>query len=227
MLGARRYVRLAGALPEFLRLYAMCDTDVLQSAPYRRLLDHPTEWSIKMRLAFRGFKRLCCRRIASFGGGAAGVLCAIPVDDRVDLRPAELHRALLGLLSHRPFVAVHAIERDRAVADVPFRIGGDAPDFPDHGAILIEGYDEAMVAEGIADTVTALGAVHVDAGATLTTYRLAYAPRRRIAAARGDDRSLSARRRAASDRSSLTPASARRCSACAPPRRSVRSAARC
>lgn len=175
MLGARRYKRVAGPLPEYLTLYSMLDTDVLRSEPYQKLLDGPTEWSRSMRPAFRGFTRLCCRRVASYGGGAGGVLCATLVDDTVDLRSTELHRALRGLPARDPFVAVHVIERDTSIPDIPFRIGGDSPDFPDHGAILVEGFDEAILRDGIPDILAALDVSNIGVATTLTTYRLAYA----------------------------------------------------
>src|SRR6185312_4574290 len=57
MLSARRYERIEGALPQFFTLYGLESLDALTSQAYRRLLDNPTEWSRRMRPAFRGFMR--------------------------------------------------------------------------------------------------------------------------------------------------------------------------
>jgi len=174
ILGARRYVRIEGPLPEFLTLYSLRDTGVLQSSAYLRLLDNPTAWSRSMREAFRGFMRVCCRRTWSAGGGAGGILGALTLPDGVqpdDLRPAlELLVAELGL------VAAHLLLRDAEVPDVPFAIGGEAPDFPRGGAILLETWDEAALRQALPSIRTALERLGLgEAAGTFTCYRLAYA----------------------------------------------------
>ncbi|MBN9530317.1 MAG: hypothetical protein J0H82_29165 [Alphaproteobacteria bacterium] len=156
MIGARRYLRTAGPLPRYLTLYDIEDISVLASAPYQRLLAEPTPWTLSMRPSFRGFMRLCCRREFSAGGGMGGVLGAIMLAEP----PAEPRSTLTALLAKPGVTTVHLLLRDPTVADVPFTIGGDAPDFPRGGAILLEGFDEAGLAS---------------AAESLTIYRLAYA----------------------------------------------------
>lgn len=176
IISARRYRRVDGPLPEYLTLYDLRDTGVLESAPYRRLLDNPTDWSASMRPHFRGFMRLCGRLIASHGGGLGGAVAALVVDDAVDLEDRQLHAALARLLTRPPFIAVHVIQRDAGVPDVPFRIGGEAPDFPRDGAILIESYGADALLEAMAGLLAALSDAGVPAPEkTLTVYRLAHA----------------------------------------------------
>jgi hypothetical protein len=61
ILWGRRY---ADAQPEgrprYLTLYGLRDTGVLDSAPYRRLLSHPTPASARMRPALRNLTRWVC-----------------------------------------------------------------------------------------------------------------------------------------------------------------------
>lgn len=176
MIGARRYVRRQGPLPEYLTLYAMRDTGVMESAPYRRLLENPTPWSRRMRPHFHGFMRICCRRLASFGAGTGSVLAAVVVDESVDLVSPALHAALRGLLSHEAFLAAHVAKRDAGVPDVPFSIGGEPLDFPGAGAIFVESYAESALARGRPALLSALVAAGFNAPErTLTTYALANA----------------------------------------------------
>ena len=176
MIGARRYVKTSGPLPDYLTLYAMNDTDVLKSDAYQSLLENPTVWSRSMRPSFRGFIRLCCRRLLSIGGGLGGSLAAIVVDDATDLRSPALRQELEKLLEEAGILAAHVLERDRDVSDVPFQIGGDSPDFPRAGAIFLEGYDEKelhRLLPTIRSDLVSLGASKADK--TLTTYTFAYA----------------------------------------------------
>src|SRR5947208_4152320 len=61
MLGARRYVNRARNRHRYFTLYELADLDVLDSAEYRDLLEHPTPWSASMRLDFANFLRVPCR----------------------------------------------------------------------------------------------------------------------------------------------------------------------
>ena len=175
MTGARRYVRSSGPLPEYLTLYMMDDTGVLRSEPYRKLLDNPTEWSRSMRPSFRGFLRLCSLRLMSLGGGLGGCLAAIIVDDAFDLHAPAVRAELDTLLQTDAIVAAHVLERDRDVPDVPFQIGGERPDFPNAGAILLEGYDLADLTASLPCISASLARLGLATDKTLTLYTLAYA----------------------------------------------------
>jgi hypothetical protein len=174
ILGARRYVRTEGPLPEFLTLYSLRDTGVLRSAAYQQLLDSPTAWSRSMRGSFRGFMRVCCLRAWSVGGGAGGVLGALTLPDGV--QPDDLRPALESLVAGLGLVAAHLLLRDADVPDVPFAIGGDAPDFPRGGAILLETWDEAALRQALPSVRERLERRGLgEAVGTFTCYRLAYA----------------------------------------------------
>ncbi|MFX7078954.1 hypothetical protein ABTI16_19965, partial [Acinetobacter baumannii] len=89
-------------------LYDLEDMAVLASAPYRRLLTEPTPWTLGMRPSFRGFMRLCCRRVFSAGGGMGGVLGAIMLAEPI----ADLQAALAAMLARPGVTAVHLLLRD-------------------------------------------------------------------------------------------------------------------
>jgi hypothetical protein len=175
MIGARRYARIDGPLADHLTLYSMHDLKVLASPPYRRLLENPTQWSRSMRPSFRGFMRLCCRRVMTRGGGVGGVLAALVLDDEAPVDGAGFRDALAGLLREPALTAVHLARRDPSVADVPFAIGGGAPDVPRGGAVLVEACDRAMLAESLPVISEAVAGFAPGAEATLTTYSLACA----------------------------------------------------
>src|SRR5690606_3629211 len=160
-----------------LTLYALESVDVLQSEPYHRLLDNPTPWSRSMRPSFRGFARLACERRWTSGGGVGGWLAALPLDEAAAVAWQALATALDTLPPENGLVAAHVLLRDPAIADVPFAIGGEAPEFPRAGAVLVEFFDDPAAAGRMA----ALAACLAGAGAGeatlrhLTAYRLAYA----------------------------------------------------
>ena len=168
MLGARRYLRAEGPLPLYLTLYALENTGVLASPPYLHLLDNPTPWSRSMRPSFRGFARLCCHRRWSHGGGAGGWLAAIPLDEAAAQGWQALARAITDLPDDVAPVAAHILLRDETVAGVPFTIGGETPDFPRAGAVLLEFFDDPLARNR-------LSALAGDTAKMLTVYRLAYA----------------------------------------------------
>ena len=176
MIGARRYVKSSGPLPDYLTLYAMNDTTVLKSEAYRFLLENPTDWSRAMRPSFRGFMRLCCLRLLTIGGGLGGSLAALVVDDAVDLRSPALQQELEKLLKNEGLLAAHILERDRDVPDLPFQIGGESPAFPSAGAIFLESHDENELHRLLPAIRSGLARVGVsETEKTLTTYALAYA----------------------------------------------------
>lgn len=174
MIGARRYLRVAGLLPEYLTVYDMDDTNVLTSQPYLRLLDNPTPWSQSMRPSFRGFMRLCCRREISEGGGLGAVLAAAALEEGAAASLSSSRSGLARLTSEPGVVAVHLLLRDATVPDVPFVIGGEAPGFPRGGALLVEGYDDEALAHCLPAVEQVLSPLSSSAS-NLTRYKLAYA----------------------------------------------------
>ncbi|MGV6871841.1 hypothetical protein ACUSIJ_04000 [Pseudochelatococcus sp. B33] len=172
MRSARRYRKVIGPLADYLTLYDAAELKVFETDTYRRLLEHPTPWSRSMRPSFRGFFRLCCRRIVSHGGGlgtavAAGVLGEIDFSDR------GTGQELKQLLHEHCLTAVHLLQRDRNVAEAPFSIDREVSNLPDAGALLLESFDEDCLRETLGVVSDSL----LDMGfgtflSTATLYRL-------------------------------------------------------
>jgi hypothetical protein len=176
MIGARRYVRSHGPLPEYFTLYALDDTKVLTSEPYRALLENPTAWSRAMRPSLRDFIRIACRRLLSLGGGVGGSLATLVTDASANLRSPALQAELEALLKTAGVVAAHVLERDNDIPDVPFNVGGERPHFPTDGVIVVEGYGESELMAALPAIRSSLSRLALGAAAEpLTVYRLAYA----------------------------------------------------
>lgn len=172
ILGARRYTRLYGSLPEFLTLYALENTGVLTSAPYQRLLNNPTEWSRSMRSSLRDFMRVCCRRIHSTGGGLGSMLVAATLGDDADIQTEAMTAWVERAVAHDAISAAHLLQRDPTVPDVPFSVGSPAPEVPQAGVILLEGYGPELFPAAAGHLASLkFGAVKD----TMTAYQLAYA----------------------------------------------------
>jgi len=173
ILGARRYVRAHGPLPEYLTLYSLETIDVLRSDPYRALLDNPTAWSRAMRPSLRDFLRIPCTRLMSAGGGLGSVVAACVLTER-ELAGLSAKLELQALAKKQGIVAVHMLVRDNSIPDVPFQVGG--ANFANAGVVLVEGYDEPELKNSLPDISDVLRASGIpDGEKTLTTYRLAYA----------------------------------------------------
>ncbi|MGE7468522.1 hypothetical protein ACQKLX_03710 [Bosea sp. NPDC003192] len=147
MLRARRYHRGEGPLPEFLTLYELENTGVLDSEPYRALLQNPTPWSRSMRPSFRGFFRVGHLIELSRGGGVGGALMATVFADAA--APAGRWEAVVELvLQKTAATAVHVLAKDPAVAPVPFSVpSGDGISHADGGALMVECYDRERLPE--------------------------------------------------------------------------------
>jgi hypothetical protein len=145
MRSARRYVRTSGELPEYLTLYEVDNLSVLESHPYLKLLNNPTEWSSSMRPSFRGFLRKCCNRIVSFGGGMGTTLVAIPLGAGFAGSAKECSSLIEQVVKDvGSFVAVHLIVESGDISPVPFAIGGDSVPVSLSGAVLLESYDAKL-----------------------------------------------------------------------------------
>ena len=172
---ARRYHRGNGPLPEFLTLYELASNAVLNSAPYRALLENPTPWSQSMRPSFRGFFRVGHLAVSSQGGGVGSALMATTFDE-VSV-PEGFWEELAGrVLRETAATAIHVLKKDPSVAPVPFTVpsAGEAA-YADGGAIMIECYDRSRlddIARMLDPALDAQGLV--PARAAWTGYDLAY-----------------------------------------------------
>jgi hypothetical protein len=154
MLRARRYHRGKGPLPEFLTLYELETTGVLDSEPYRTLLRNPTPWSSSMRPSFRGFFRVGHLVRLSRGGGVGGALMGTVFADAA--APAGDWEAVAEfMLQKTAATAVHVLAKDPTVAPVPFSVPSDgAATYADGAALMVECYAGERLAEmaGVLDT---------------------------------------------------------------------------
>ncbi len=145
MIRAFRYVDGAGLLPACLTLYDLQTIDVLTSAPYRALLDSPTEWSRSMRPSFRGFLRLACRPVARLGGGVGGAVLATTLRLPHGLALPDPAGFLRGALAIPAVTGAQIAVVAPEIPSVPFTIGGDMPDYPRDAVLLLDGYDRAAL----------------------------------------------------------------------------------
>ncbi len=176
MIRAYRYVDGRGPLPSCLTLYDLRTIDVLTSAPYRALLETPTDWSRSMRPSFRGFLRLACRPVARLGGGMGGAVLATTLRLPGGLDLPDATGFLRGALA---IPAVTGAQLSVVAADipsVPFTIGGDMPDYPRDAVLVLDGYDrEALVAAFEAVDAWLAQSPLAGAGTAWTSYVLGYA----------------------------------------------------
>jgi hypothetical protein len=150
-LQGRRY-SVVGSGPQFLILYTVTGPDVFTSQTYLERLNHPSDWTQQVMPALRNMNRSLCRVAASSGSGAGRCLQTIRFSPDPG-REAHLHGALTSeaqsLAHQRGLCAAHLLiaDRDRSRAptrETTLRAGQDAvADW----VLLVEGYDEAAVAQ--------------------------------------------------------------------------------
>jgi hypothetical protein len=150
-LQGRRY-SVIGSGPQFLILYIVKVSDVFISQTYLERLNHPSEWTQQVMPALRNMNRSLCRVEASSGFGAGRYLQTIRFSPELG-REAHLRGVLTSeaqlLAAQRGLCAVHLliVDRDRSRAptrEAALRGGQDAvADW----VLLVEGYDEAVVAQ--------------------------------------------------------------------------------
>jgi hypothetical protein len=95
-----RYRHASGmAMPRYLTLYGLRDPQVLDSAPYQRLLREPTPASRRMRPALRNVSRWVCRlHTNTLRGDRALVVCVR--DGECPVPAADAAARLLGERLH-------------------------------------------------------------------------------------------------------------------------------
>jgi hypothetical protein len=148
ILSGRRYVAdvRQGEAPRYFTLYELDGIDVLASAPYRRLLEHPTPWSRAMRPRLCNVLRVGCTTRSSHGRGVGGFVVAL----RIASPPPEdapLQAALRAIADVQGVTAVHWGDVDRGVAGLPWdarAADGNAAS----AVLLIEAHDAATARLG-------------------------------------------------------------------------------
>ena len=87
---AQRYAAPAGATaqPAYFTLYGLDSLDALRTARYQDLLDHPSDWSARMRGVLSDFRREPCEAIGVQGISIAACLATMPMR----IRPTALSK---------------------------------------------------------------------------------------------------------------------------------------
>ena len=150
-LQGRRY-SVVGSGPQFLILYTVTNSDVFTSQTYLEHLNHPSDWTQQVMPALRNMNRSLCRVAASSGFGAGHFLQTIRFSPEPG-RDAHLRGVLTSeaqsLAHQQGLCAAHLLiaDQDRSRAstrETALRAGQDAvADW----VLLVEGYDEAAVAQ--------------------------------------------------------------------------------
>jgi hypothetical protein len=94
---ALRYV--AGSppsAPRYFTWYALRGLDVLESAPYRYVVEHPSPWSRRMRPRLGNLRRLACRTLCATAAQPAERIVAALLERRPGLAPGIAAGSLLG-----------------------------------------------------------------------------------------------------------------------------------
>ena len=123
MLRASRYQAVDDAIYPYFTLYEMASIDVLASPQYQALLQHPTDWTRRMRSSFGELLRIPCQVIESAAGVRGTALMSLEMRGG----DAAALQAGMRLLSAAPgVVGVHAGQEDAAVAPLPWHGGAPA-----------------------------------------------------------------------------------------------------
>lgn len=100
---ADRYAAAAGVRgqPAYFTLYALADTSALLTDRYQELLDHPTDWSARMRGVLSDFRREPCALLSSHGIASAARLATlqVSVDQGEGEAPSAITQALAALVA--------------------------------------------------------------------------------------------------------------------------------
>jgi hypothetical protein len=154
-LQGRRY-SVVGSGPQCLILYTVRDPNVFTSQTYLEHLKHPSDWTEQVMPALRNMNRSLCRVAASSGFGAGCCLQTIRFSPEPG-REAHLRGVLTSeaqALAHQQgLCAAHLPIADQERSRTPtretaLRVGQDAvADW----VLVVEGYDEAAVAEDLSE----------------------------------------------------------------------------
>lgn len=170
----RRYAGGEGPLPPWFTLYGLDGLRVLESPPYRRLLENPTDWSRAMRPGMRDFLRRGCTLAGSFGAGVGGCLAAALVALTADAD--RVLQTLSPIAAWPAFTALHLAMVDARVSAVPFGGAEPAAAAGANAILLVEGYEAGALRGGIECLAGALKAGAVcRSEPDFSFYRLAFA----------------------------------------------------
>jgi hypothetical protein len=145
--GTRWIARDAG--PRYCVLYEVADLAVLDSAPYRERLDHPTPWTTTMMRAYAGMRRALCTVGADSGcglGSTALIIRFAPAQGAAARLHGWLADDILPALARRPGLAGCRLLHNSLVAPMTREQAIRGRDASVHSAVVATGYDEHALA---------------------------------------------------------------------------------
>jgi len=138
-LAARRYRAATG--DDYFTLYEMEMLAALDSAAYAALMHQPTSWSLRMRQAMTGFRRLPCLPAWHCRTGLGGTLVTLRLDLPADAA-LETLRPILEEALHQGAV-FGAVLGGSDAAGKPYPVFPDAPVPGVECLLLLEGSEAA------------------------------------------------------------------------------------
>jgi len=161
-LQGRRY-SVMGSGPGFLVVYEVLDTRVFASPAYLERLNNPSVWTREVMPSLRNMNRSLCRVEASSGSGIGRFMQTIRFSPQAG-RGASLRDAMAAevrsLAVERGLCAAHLLVAERDSSRTPTREASlrVTPDAVADWILLVEGYNEAMVARDRSDILQQNGA---------------------------------------------------------------------
>jgi hypothetical protein len=144
----RRYIARERSEQRYFTLYELDGLAALQTADYAEVVEHPTDWSRRMRPSFRRVVRRSCATVLSQGFGIAGSVATLRFgtrDPALALDAATARSVLAPLLETACITAVHL---GQAIAATPppsmGKLGWDqAADDASTYVLIVEGLERS------------------------------------------------------------------------------------
>jgi len=114
----RRYRAAERGSQRYFTLYALDTLDALRTARYADVVERPTRWSQRMRLALRDLRRCACEVVASAGRGRGGAIATLVLD--ADPASFDAVAAARELAGHADSDGVVALRLGAADTSSPF-----------------------------------------------------------------------------------------------------------
>jgi hypothetical protein len=149
-LHGRRYGAV-GSGPRFLVVYEVVDTGIFTSSGYLERLNNPSAWTQQVMPALRNMNRSLCRVEISSGSGIGRFMQTVRFSPQAgwDARlRAAMSATVEALAAEDGLCAAHLLIVDRDSSRTPTREASlrGTPDTMAAWILLVEGYDEAVVA---------------------------------------------------------------------------------
>ncbi len=140
-LAARRYRAEGG--DDYFTLYELESLAALETPAYHALMHEPTAWSLRMRQAMTGFRRLPCRTALGHRGGQGGALATLRIASAAPAALAAL-RVILEDALERAILTGLLLGGSDAEGE-PYPVFPDAPPPRVESLLVLEGTEPGGV----------------------------------------------------------------------------------